>query len=234
MPPFRLFHFPLFPFWEPDLISLTGSSIISAHGLPIVVDLPGVGENFQEQPNIALVYNSTKPDTVPAGAISPYAAFLSAGDLFGPEQLADVASRTLASLPAWSAQIAAANGNRVSAQALERILRLQHDLIFAKNVTVAEIICFARPGEFGSALWPLLPFSRGSVHLNSKGAEGRNPVSQHLVDFAVFRSYLLLPLLHPFVPSALCFHPNHPNELCPFLRGARQPRTNVVTWSSGY
>ncbi|KAK8022749.1 hypothetical protein PG993_013516 [Apiospora rasikravindrae] len=150
-----------------------GVDILSALGIPTVVNLPGVGENFQEQPNTVLVYNGTTPDDLDTGAITPYAAFLTAADLFRETNLPALASRTLESLPAWSAQIAAANGRRISAKALERIFRVQHDLIFVKNVTVAEIICFARPGQFGSAWWPLLPFSRGSVHL---GRRSRDPV----------------------------------------------------------
>ncbi|KAK7990324.1 hypothetical protein PG990_014604 [Apiospora arundinis] len=161
--------------------------ILGALGIPTVINLPGVGENFQEQPNIPLVYNSTRPDEVPEGIITPFAAFLTAGDLFGPSRLPEIAARAMESLPTWSAQIAAANGNRISAEALERILRLQHDLVFAKNVTVAEIICFARPGQFGSAWWPLLLFSRGSVHLH-------NPGGKEQKNMAIDPEYLLADL----------------------------------------
>ncbi|KAK7909040.1 hypothetical protein PG985_014918 [Apiospora marii] len=146
--------------------------ILSSLGIPVVVDLPGVGENFQEQPNTIIVYNGTTPEALKTGAITPYATFLTAADLFGHSRLAALASRTLDSIPIWSTQVAAANGGRVSAAALERVFHLQHELIFTKNVTVAEIIGFAQPGQFGSAWWPLLPFSRGSVHL---GVGDRGP-----------------------------------------------------------
>lgn len=152
------------------------SSILSSLGIPTVVDLPGVGENFQDQPNTILVYNGTTPEALETGAITPYAAFLTAADLFGHSELSALASRTLDSLPTWSTQVAVANNGRVSAAALERIFRLYHDLIFAKNVTVVEIIPFAQPGQFGSAWWPLLPFSRGSVHLGGEDT-GPDPVS---------------------------------------------------------
>ncbi|KAK8091530.1 glucose oxidase [Apiospora hydei] len=154
-------------------VNVNQYSILSAFGIPTVVNLPGVGENFHEQPNVVLIYNGTTPDDLDTGVIPPYATFLTAADLFGEGNLPALASRTLDSLPAWSTQIAAANGGRISAKALERVLRVQHDLIFAKNATVAEIIGFARPGQFGSAWWPLLPFSRGSVHL---GRWSRGPV----------------------------------------------------------
>ncbi|KAK7937274.1 uncharacterized protein PG986_014142 [Apiospora aurea] len=154
-------------------VNVNQYSILSSFGIPTIINLTGVGENFQEQPNIVLVYNGTTPDDLDTGSIAPYATFLTAGDLFGEANLPALASRNLDSIPAWSTQIAAANGDRISAKALEHVLRVQHDLIFAKNATVTEIISFARPGQFGSAWWPLLPFSRGSVHL---GRRSRDPV----------------------------------------------------------
>ncbi|KAK8057131.1 GMC oxidoreductase [Apiospora saccharicola] len=152
-----------------EAVVARGVDILSSLDIPVVVDLPGVGENLQDQPNTILMYNGTTPEDLESGAITPYSTFLTAADLFDSSSLSALASRTLDSIPAWSTQIAAANGGRVTATALERIFRLQQDLIFAKNVTVAEIVSFAQPGHFGSAWWPLLPFSRGSVHLGGEG-----------------------------------------------------------------
>lgn len=51
---------------------------------------------------------------------------------------------------------------------MEKLLRLQHDLIFKHNVTIAEILSIpAAGGTLFSNFWTLLPFSRGSVHLGS-------------------------------------------------------------------
>ncbi|KAK8109208.1 glucose oxidase [Apiospora sp. TS-2023a] len=157
--------------------------ILSSLGIPVVVDLPGVGENLQDQPNTILMYNGTTPEDLKLGAIEPYSTFLTAADLFDSSSLSALASRTLDSIPAWATQIAAANGSRVPATALERIFRLQHDLIFAKKVTVAEIVSFAQPGQYGSAWWPLLPFSRGSVHLCGKCQEPIIDPQYLLADF---------------------------------------------------
>ena len=50
-------------------------------GVPLKIDLPGVGENLQDQPNVPLAYNSTTNRT----GYTPYANFATAQQLFGTQ-----------------------------------------------------------------------------------------------------------------------------------------------------
>lgn len=117
---------------------------------------------MQDQPNMILAY--TNATNVKGNA--PYAAFLTAENLFGAE-VQTVAAKTSAQLSAWAQKIADASEGGVEAASLEKIFKIQHGLVFGKNVTLGEALtCFVGPVYVSSA-WNLLPFSSGSVHLGS-------------------------------------------------------------------
>lgn len=51
---------------SPQLLQLSGvgpAALLQQHGIPVVVDLPGVGENLQDHLQIRLIYESTQPTT---------------------------------------------------------------------------------------------------------------------------------------------------------------------------
>ncbi|KAL7806624.1 glucose oxidase [Trichoderma gracile] len=149
----------------PLILELSGvgnPSILNSLGIGTVVDSPGVGENLIDQTNMALTY-STK-DSFPGYA--PYATFVNATSLFG-DGVESLAAWSKKSLPIWAQQIAAQTNGAISAKAIEHRLQVQHDLIFKKGVTVAEILSSASGSTAISAYWDTLPFSRGSVHLSS-------------------------------------------------------------------
>ncbi|KAI1847903.1 hypothetical protein JX266_006016 [Neoarthrinium moseri] len=155
---------------SPLILELSGvghPSYLKKLGIETKVDLPGVGENMIEQPLGGIGYSANL--TLPAGAATPFGAFINAQDMFGDET-ASLAASTKASLADWAAQISAANGGVVGAAALEKVFAVQHDLIFGKNVTIGEILTYPSEGAIGNVGWPLLPFSRGSVHLKSTEA----------------------------------------------------------------
>lgn len=152
-------------------VKLTWSSNLDKLGVKTKVDLPGVGENMIEQPLAAIGYSGDLPDTT--GTTTPFGLFVNAQDVFG-DQTSSIAASTRANLTDWAAQVSAANGGIVDADALLKVYEVQHDLIFKHNVTIGEILTvFAvLPGYTftGNVIWPLLPFSRGSVHLKSLDA----------------------------------------------------------------
>ncbi|KAL7907774.1 hypothetical protein GGI35DRAFT_67151 [Trichoderma velutinum] len=137
-------------------------SILQDLGIETVVDLPGVGENMIDQPNTALSYltNTTFP------GYAPYATFVNATSLFG-DDLKVVSAITELLLPHWAGQIAKETNRALNASAVEELLRVQYDLIFGKEVTIAEILTTASGTGAFSAYWSTLPFSRGSVHISS-------------------------------------------------------------------
>ena len=55
-------------------------TLLTKLGIEVRVDLPGVGENFQDQPDLTLSYS---PETATPGVFTPYAAFVTAKDVFG-------------------------------------------------------------------------------------------------------------------------------------------------------
>ncbi|GAP89632.1 putative glucose oxidase [Rosellinia necatrix] len=156
-------------------------SLLSKLGIKPKIDLPGVGEYLQEQPNTALVYSGTQN----VSGFAPYATFSTAGDLFGDETPAIKAS-TSAQIPGWAEKVVAASNGAVKAANVEKLFRIQHDLIFEKNVTIGETLTAIFGGEFlVSAMWLLLPFSWGSVHLTSVDAINAPAIDPKyfLVDF---------------------------------------------------
>lgn len=140
-------------------------SLLNSLGIETRIDLPGVGEYLQEQPNTAIAYYYTQDLT----GFVPYATFSTAEDLFGDER-ASIEASTLSRIPAWAEKVAAASNGAVDAANVEKLFRTQHDLIFRQNVTLGETITAISPGIVASAMWLLLPFSWGSVHLTSINA----------------------------------------------------------------
>ncbi|KAI1738091.1 hypothetical protein F4680DRAFT_459964 [Xylaria scruposa] len=142
-------------------------SILKDFGIPIRVNLPGVGENFQDQGNNFFVYSTTAEAT----GVAVSQAFASPADIFG-SNLAEIASSTRNELPRWADQIVSASGDTgvlLNKSAVETVLRVQHDLVFGESATtLAEFLVQAMgDGTLVSQFWTLFPFSRGSVHLAS-------------------------------------------------------------------
>ncbi|KAI1375851.1 putative GMC oxidoreductase [Hypoxylon crocopeplum] len=140
-------------------------SILKKLGIETKIALSGVGEHLQDQPNTVLEYSSALNVT----GTAPYATFATAQDMFG-DQASDVAEATDAKLSEWAQNVSDANNGAINASQLEKIFRIQHDLIFKENITIAETLTSASSNIFLSAFWLLLPFSRGSVHLKSTEA----------------------------------------------------------------
>ncbi|TRX94894.1 hypothetical protein FHL15_004355 [Xylaria flabelliformis] len=155
-------------------------SLLKKLGIETLIDLPGVGEYLQEQPNTILLY-STAYNT---SGSAPYATFSTAQDLFGSKTSAMKAS-TSAQIPDWAKKVVAASNGGVKEANVEKLLRTQHDLIFNKNVTIGESLTTISGGALISAMWLLLPFSWGSVHLTSVDAINTPAIDPRyfLVDF---------------------------------------------------
>ncbi|PGH15606.1 hypothetical protein AJ80_05470 [Polytolypa hystricis UAMH7299] len=139
--------------------------ILEALGIKTEVDLPGVGENLQDRSNNYLAFAGYM-----GASASAYMHFYKASDLFG-SKITGIEASTRASLSKWAQAIVDASGSSaLQVTAIEKLLRVQHDLLFKHNVTAAEILTGVAPlgvELFGSSFWTLMPFSRGNVHLQS-------------------------------------------------------------------
>ncbi|KAF2994301.1 hypothetical protein E8E14_001789 [Neopestalotiopsis sp. 37M] len=142
-----------------------GSDILSAHGIDVKVDLPGVGEGMQDQQLVGLTYLTSQDIT----GYHPYITFLSAKDLFGNETSA-TAEATDAKIATWAQIVSDASNGALSPENLETRFRTQHDLIFKENVTLVETSPYIAGGVIAAVVWTLMPFSWGSVHLSTSSA----------------------------------------------------------------
>ncbi|KAK4245571.1 glucose oxidase [Corynascus novoguineensis] len=153
------------------------SNILKSLGIETRINLPGVGENLVEQPSHFLMYSGDLPS-----AASAYHAYVTAADLFGAN-LSAVEEVTRASIPTWARAAADASGpGSLDVHAIEKVLQIQHDLLFKYNATAAEILVVIAPGNIlASNYWALFPFSRGSVHLGL-----RSKLDEPVVDPRIF------------------------------------------------
>jgi choline dehydrogenase-like flavoprotein len=129
------------------------------------------------------VYSSTTNWT----GYSTFASFLTASDLFG-SSLSVITASIQSNLTSYAQAILAdyaANSTTLSAQ--ERLLQHQLDLVFTPNSTVplAEILWVPVGNTVIAQFWNLLPFSRGSIHINTT-----NPLSQPSIN----PNFLQLPI----------------------------------------
>lgn len=137
--------------------------ILKKLGIATKVNLPGVGESMQDHPIIAMTYSLK-------GSISgriPYATMPTAQDVFG-NKTASIAASTSAKLSEWAKAVSASSGGAISPSAIEKRFRIQHDLIFNKNITIAELFPSSTGTGVLAQFWTSMPFSWGSVHLGSK------------------------------------------------------------------
>ncbi|OAA53697.1 GMC oxidoreductase [Cordyceps fumosorosea ARSEF 2679] len=140
------------------------SARLEEHGIPVIVDLPGVGENLVDNPLVPYVYKSD----FSTDGYTPYSTFLTARQLFG-DATSDQASSVRAAIPQWAQQVVDRSNGALNVSAIETLMTLQHDLIFRQNATIVEVVQAAQAGALSGAAWNLLPFSRGSVHVSANG-----------------------------------------------------------------
>ena len=101
--------------------------------------------------------------------IGGYVGYINATDVFG-SSTSSVASTVLSALPQYASTVAAASNNASKAANLQALFKVQHGLIFTSKVPIAEVLVYPSGTSFGSQYWALLPFARGSVHINSSSA----------------------------------------------------------------
>ncbi|KAI4294607.1 alcohol oxidase [Schizophyllum commune Loenen D] len=146
-------------------------SILEKFGITTLVDLPAVGRNLQDQPGTgasALVLPTNASDNKLIDNVNMFAPVISLVDIdqiFGNSSNAKKeALRTGVQARAQAAVDAGAMVNLDSAMA---IFQAQTKLIIEQNMPVAEVVGESYPSVMTSVFWPLLPFSRGHIHIKS-------------------------------------------------------------------
>ncbi|KAL1635596.1 hypothetical protein SLS56_001649 [Neofusicoccum ribis] len=144
-------------------------AILEKFDIPVRIPLPSVGENLQDQTNVALI-GALKPNDTTFLGYPPYVTYPTAQDLFGTN-LSTVEASVRSSIPSFAAQNVAASNNATTQAIQETLLTKQADLIFTNAATlpIAEILTapYSTSGVAVLPTWALLPFGRGSIHIAS-------------------------------------------------------------------
>lgn len=151
---------------SPGMLERSGvgnPEILQQMGIPVKLALPAVGNGLQDQPNNILIANASTNWT----GYPPFVTYATVLDLFGANT-SNVAAHVNGQILAYAATIASKSNNAITADVVQKLLRIQADLIFNKNIPVAEIITVPSETQILAASWVLLPFSQGSTHISSK------------------------------------------------------------------
>ncbi|KAK3369924.1 GMC oxidoreductase [Podospora didyma] len=147
--------------------------VLKAAGIKRLVDLPGVGAHLNDQPGTAayaLVSTAYQND----------ASIIDNRSLFAPEiSLINVDELWPLTAASRIRDIASARGLRSRAQSLvdaraaanilgaEAVLNATIDLIITHRLPIVEFLAESGGPALYAAFWPLMPLSRGHVHINS-------------------------------------------------------------------
>lgn len=148
-----------------ELSGIGNPKILQEHEIPVIVNNSAVGENLQDQTNNGLSYQGRELWLgLPTFSLLP-----SADQLYG-KNVSAVASLVNSSLTDYARTIANRSNGAVQEANLLAAFRIQYDLIFGSQVPFAEIVFIPIGKSFSIEYWPLLPFSRGSIHIKSADA----------------------------------------------------------------
>lgn len=155
---------------SPALLEASGvgnAAVLKAQNIPMTVELPSVGFNLQDQPLIE-IDNSLAQNFTGYGK---YVTFATANDLFG-DNATQVEKYVRSQIPSYAQRITSrAAPNATSSSIQEQLLNDQADLIFKDLIPIAEILTLTAGSVVQSPLWNMLPFSRGSVHVNNSSPD---------------------------------------------------------------
>ncbi|KAB8207602.1 hypothetical protein BDV34DRAFT_67468 [Aspergillus parasiticus] len=153
---------------SPALLELSGvgnPAVLNKHNIPVKVNITTVGENLQDQTNNALTWEGVETLT----GLATFSVLPSVNQLYG-DNVTALASYVKSQLVSYAKTVASASNGAVKEANLLEAFKHQYDLIFNSQVPYAEVV-FAPSGQsFSVEYWPLLPFSRGSVHIQSANA----------------------------------------------------------------
>ncbi|EME77589.1 Non-catalytic module family CDH [Pseudocercospora fijiensis CIRAD86] len=165
----------------PGILEYSGignPKILKSHKIDTKVDLPGVGENLQDQAQGNIFFNKnsnasiTFPDTVGEEIITNYLIHATYEDILGNEA-ASMQQRVNASLGDYATTISNRINNSLSSDQILNSLQVQYDAIFNTPVPVVEIFSgqAVNNNVVNMEFWPLIPLSRGSCHIAGANAD---------------------------------------------------------------
>lgn len=153
---------------SPVILELSGignPDILDEYDIPVKVNISTVGENLQDQTNNGLSYEGRGFWT----GFPTFSALPSANQLYG-SNVSAVASFVNSSLAGYAKAVSKSSNGAVKEANVLAAFQIQYDLIFKSQVPFAEIVLLPIRNSFRVEYWPLLPFSRGSIHIKCANA----------------------------------------------------------------
>jgi hypothetical protein len=135
--------------------------------------------------------------------LAGYAAYFDVDDLFGDE-LASFNASVANSIKNYAEKTANASGV-IDCDVTEKLFRMQYDLIFKNRIPISEIIVSpAATGPVTIEYWGLLPFSRGSIHINSSNASAPAHINPNyfMLDYDIHQQMATAKMARKFANTA--------------------------------
>ncbi|KXT14014.1 hypothetical protein AC579_8849 [Pseudocercospora musae] len=165
----------------PGILEYSGignPKILKAHKIDTKIELPGVGENLQDQAQGNIFFKKdenstiTFPATVGEEITTNYLIHATYEDILGDEAPA-VQRRVNASLGDYATMISNRINNSLSADQILNSLKVQYEAIFDTPVPVVELFSGQAINNttVNMEFWPLIPLSRGSCHIAGSNAD---------------------------------------------------------------
>jgi choline dehydrogenase-like flavoprotein len=189
---------------SPQLLEHSGvgnPAILGEHDIDVVVDLPFVGENLQDQTTTDMFY--TNNNSTNFTGLGGYAAYFNVEDVFG-DDLAAFNKTITNSLKDYAEKTAKASGI-IDSSVTEKLFRMQYDLIFKNKIPISELIISpAATGPITVEYWGLLPFSRGSIHINSPNASAPATINPNyfMLDYDINQQIATAKMARKFANTA--------------------------------
>lgn len=167
---------------SPALLENSGvgnPDVLARYSIETKVNLPAVGENLQDQPNGPTIFAVANQNI---SGFPSYVTHVSLQDLFG-DDTDSIYQYGLSQIPSYAATIASKNSGASNASTQETLLRSQLDLLYSTNTPASEILNIGLGSLIGSTFWSLLPFGRGSLHINSTDATAQPTINPNFFEF---------------------------------------------------
>lgn len=143
-------------------------AILTPLGIDTLLELPGVGEHLIDQPENTLNWNTANGTNFGDGKTG-YVVYPNATDFWG-DDVETIAAEVLAALPDIAASIASKNNGAATADEILPIIKIQYESIFESQIPFTEMLAqlqVSTNGGVGHQFWTTIPFSQGSVHINT-------------------------------------------------------------------
>ncbi|KAK4454486.1 hypothetical protein QBC34DRAFT_393518 [Podospora aff. communis PSN243] len=148
-------------------------SVLEPLGIKQLVDLPGVGANLNDQPGTAtyaLVSPYHQNDTLivdEGGLFAPEISLVNMDELWPLTAASHMLDITSATALRSRAQRLVESGAAANIRGAEAVLNTTIDLITTHRLPIAEFLADGSGITLFAAFWPLMPLSRGHIHINT-------------------------------------------------------------------